>query len=366
MGKDAKSGKYKYQWTTVKGTRKAAEKRLAEILHQIDTGSFIKPAKTTLGEYLQRWLQDYVKPNLSPRGFERYESIVRKYLIPEMGNVILTQLKPEHLQGHYTAKLERGLSAGSVRYHHAVIHKALQTALKWGLVNRNVADAVDAPRARHKEMQIWDEDECCHFLESVKDSPYYALFYTALYTGMRRSEMLGLRWHDIDFVFCQLSVKRSLHQLKDGSFAFTPPKSASSRRTIALSPSSILSLKEHKEKQALEHAMLAIPSKDDDLVFGHFEGGPLCPNTVTHAWKVLATRSGVKVIRLHDARHTHASLMLKQGIHPKIVQERLGHASIQITLDTYSHVVPGLQQAAAESFDKLLNGRGKNEGVKYY
>jgi integrase len=366
MGKDASSGKYKYQWTTVKGTRKDAEKRLGEILHQIDTGSFIKPAKTTLGEYLERWLRDYVKLNLSPRGFERYESIVRKYLIPEMGNVTLTQLKPDHLQGHYTAKLERGLSAGSVRYHHAVMHKALQTALKWGLVNRNVADAVDPPRARHKEMQIWDEDESNRFLKSVKDSPYYALFHTALYTGMRRSELLGLRWHDIDFVFCQLSVKRSLHQLKDGSFAFTPPKSASSRRTIALSPSSMLTLKEHREKQALEHAMLVIPFTDDALVFGHFEGGPLRPNTVTRAWKVLAARSGVKVIRLHDARHTHASLLLKQGIHPKIVQERLGHASIQITLDTYSHVVPGLQQAAAESFDKLLNGRSKREDVKYY
>ena len=128
----------------------------------------------------------------------------------------------------------------------------------------------------------------------------------------------------------------------------------------------MLTLKEHREKQALEHAMLAIPSKDDDLVFGHFEGGPLRPNTVTRAWRVLAARAGVKAIRLHDARHTHASLMLKQGTHPKVVQERLGHASIQITIDTYSHVVPGLQQAAAESFDKLLNGRGKREDARYY
>jgi integrase len=363
MGKDAKSGKYKYQWTTVKGTKKDAEKRLGEILYQIDNGSFIKPDKTTLGEYLERWLQDYVKPNLSPRGFERYASIIRQHLIPEMGNIILTQLRPEHLQGHYTAKLTGGLSAGTVRYHHAVIHKALQTAFKWGLVNRNAADAVDAPRARHKEMQIWDENESNQFLKIAKESSYYALFHTALFTGMRRSELLALRWHDIDFVFCRLSVNRSLHHLKDGSFIFTEPKSASSRRTIALSPSAILTLKEHKEKQALERVMLAIPLKDDDLVFSDPDGRPLRPNTVTRAWRVLAARAGVKAIRLHDARHTHASLMLKQGTHPKVVQERLGHASIQMTLDTYSHVVPGLQQAAADSFDKLLNGRGEKEYV---
>ena len=147
--------------------------------------------------------------------------------------------------------------------------------------------------------------------------------------------------------------------MKDGSYVFTEPKSAKSRRTIALSPSAILTLKEHKEKQALECAMLGIPLKDDDLVFSTQEGKPLRPNTITLAWSMLAARAGVKVIRLHDARHTHASLMLKQGIHPKVVQERLGHASIQMTLDTYSHVAPGIQQAAAESFDKMLNRKNK-------
>jgi integrase len=173
-----------------------------------------------------------------------------------------------------------------------------------------------------------------------------------------------LRWQDVDFVFSQIYVNRSLHHLKDGSYVFTEPKSAKSRRTIALSPSAILTLKEHKEKQALERAMLGTPLRDGDLVFSDLEGKPLRPNTITRAWTMLAARAGVKVIRLHDARHTHASIMLKQGIHPKIVQERLGHASIQMTLDTYSHVAPGLQQAAAESFDKLLNGRRENVAVE--
>jgi len=185
---------------------------------------------------------------------------------------------------------------------------------------------------------------------------------------MRRSELLGLQWQDI--AFHQIYVNRSLHHLSDGSYVTTQPKSAKSRRTIALSPSSILTLTEHKEKQAAIRAMMGIPLKEDDLVFSTVEGKPLRPNTVSRAWTMLAARAGVKVIRLHDARHTHASLMLKQGVHPKIVQERLGHTSIQITLDTYSHVAPGLQEAAAEGFDKLVspkyNKTGQNEAVENY
>jgi integrase len=360
LGYDPANGKRKQQWVTVKGTKKEAEKRLSELLHQLDTGTFMKPGKTTLAEYLERWLADYARPNLSPRGFERYESIVRVHLIPALGSITLTQVRPEHLQGHYTTQLNNGLSAGTVKYHHTVIHKALQTAIRWGLVSRNVADGVDVPRARRPEMQTWDEDEISRFLEAAKNSPYYALFYTALFTGMRRSELLALRWQDVDFIFSQVSVSRSLHHLKDGSYVFTQPKSARSRRTIALPPSAIMVLREHREKQEQERAMLGTPPKDDDLVFSSLEGKPLRPNTVSRAWTMLAARAGVKVIRLHDARHTHASLMLKQGIHPKIVQERLGHASIQITLDTYSHVAPGLQQAAAESFDKLVSPRYNN------
>jgi integrase len=355
LGTDPHTGKRKQQWVSVKGTKKEAEKKLAELLHQLDTGTFMRPSKTTLAEYLEKWLADYAKPNLSPRGFERYAGIIRKHLIPDMGSITLTQLRPEHLQKHYTARLNSGLSARTVRYHHAVIHKALQTAVKWGLVSRNVADGVDMPRIRRTEMQTWDEDDVNRFLEAAKDNPYYALFYTALYTGMRRSELLGLKWSDVDFILSQVYINRSLHHLKDGSYVFTQPKSAKSRRTIALPPSAILVLKKHRETQKLERTLLGVPLTDDELVFSQFDGRPLRPNTVTRAWAMLAARAGVKVIRLHDARHTHASLMLKQGIHPKIVQERLGHASIQITLDTYSHVAPGLQQAAAEGFDRLLN-----------
>jgi integrase len=354
LGKDSTTGKYKQQWVSVKGTKKEAEKRLAEILNQVDNGTFLKPNKTTLAEYLEQWLKDYAWPNLAPRTAEGYEHICRHHFIPVLGNMTLTQLKPEHLQRYYSEKLTKGLSAQTVRHHHTVLHKALQTAVEWGLLSRNIADAVRSPQVQRPEMQTWDEDDITRFLESARNSFYYVLFYTALFTGMRRSELLALRWQDIDFMFSQIYVSRSLQVLKNGKAVFGPPKTAAGKRTVAIPPSAILLLKEHKEKQALEHTMLGTPLKDGDLVFSHIDGTPLLPNTVTHAWIKLVRRIGLKRIRLHDARHTHASLMLKQGTHPKVVQERLGHASIQITLDTYSHVAPGIQEAAANRFDEAF------------
>lgn len=352
-GKDA-TGKRRQQWITVKGSKRDAERELSKILHHLDTGVYVKPAKDTLAAYLERWLQDYAKPNLTPRSYERYESITRVHLIPNLGTLTLSQLRPEHLQRHYTAMLDKGLSPLTVRYHHVVIHKALATALRWGVVARNVADGVDAPKCRRSDMQIWNEAELNTFLEAAKGTQYYALFYTALFTGARRSELLALRWQDIDFLYGQIYINRSLHHLKDGTYIFTAPKTARSRRTIALPPSAFLVLEAYRKAKEVEAAMMDETLKDSDLVFNSL-GKPWRPNTVSRAWVMLAAKAGVKPIRLHDARHTHASLMLKQGIHPKVVQERLGHASIAITLDTYSHVAPGLQEAAAKSFDAVVN-----------
>jgi len=349
--------------SVAKGTKKEAERRLSELLNQLDTGTFMKPGKTTLGEFLEKWIKDY-QHNLSPRGFERYAGIISKHLIPSLGRIVLTQLRPEHLQNHYSTKLKNGLSAKTVNFHHSVLHVALQTALKWGLIARNPADAVDPPRVHRKDMQTWDEEEIARFLEVAKNSPYYELYYLVLFTGMRRSELLALRWVDLDFIYSQLYINRSVHRLRDGKYIFTEPKSEKSRRTIALPPSVILMLKAYKEQRAIEQALLGISLSDDDLVFCRLDGEPLRPNTVTHAWNVLAARAGIKVIRLHDARHTHASLMLKAGIHPKIVQERLGHSSIGMTLDTYSHVAPGLQEAAAEKFDSMVNLRRETRAVE--
>jgi integrase len=354
LGKDTTTGKYKSRWYTIKGNKKDAEKKLSELLHQLDTGNYLQPGKIKLIEYIKRWLTDYAKANLSPRGYERYESIARVHIIPTLGSIYLTQLRSNHIQTLYVNKLSKGLSAGSVKYIHTVLHKALHTALKWGLVPRNVADGVEIPTVKQPEMVTWNEYELNNFLETARSCEYYELFYIALFTGMRRSELLALRWQDMDLILGQIYVNRGLHHLKDGSYVFTKLKSAKSRRTIALPPSATLLLQDYYNKCCINAAMLGTTIKDSDLVFSTIDGRPLRPNTVSRAWVNLTVHAGVKRIRLHDARHTHASLMLKQGIHPKIVQERLGHASIQITLDTYSHVAPGLQEAAANRFDDII------------
>lgn len=369
LGKDAATGKYKYQWVSVKGTKRDAEKRLSELLHQLDDGTFIKPGKTTLGEYLGKWLNDYVWPNLAPRTAEGYESIVRCHLVPALGSIPLVQLKPDRIQRYYSEKLSNGrydgegaLTHTSVLHHHTCLHRALKMALGWGLINRNAADAVTPPRPRRPEMHTMTEDDITRFLEAAKATPYYVLFYQAVFTGMRRSELLALRWCDVDLLLCQAHVTRTLHQLRTGEIVIGVPKSVKGRRMISLPPSAALLLQEHRDNQSAQRRILGVPLKEDDLIFSTLDGKPLRPNTVTRAWSVLAARCGLKGVRLHDARHSHASLMLKQGVHPKIVQERLGHATIAVTLDTYSHVAPGLQEAAAKGFDEMVSPRRKRRG----
>lgn len=371
LGKDPSTGKYKCQWITVRGTKKDAERRLSELLHQLDTGSFVRPSKISLSEYLEKWLNEYAWANLGPRTAEGYSQIIRGHISPSLGNIPLTDLKPAHLQGYYSEKLENGrsdgkgaLSARTVRHHHMVLHDALKHAVKWGLLSRNVADAVSTPRCQRPEWHTLSEDDIHNLLEAAKGIPYYDLFYLAIYTGMRRSEILALRWCDVDLTLCQAYVTRSLHRLKTGEIVIRPPKTGKGRRNVALTPSTTLLLKKRLEKRITEMTALGSKVQEENLIFSDLEGRPLLPDSVTQAWRRVTRQIGINGVRLHDARHSHASLLLKQGVHPKVVQERLGHASIQTTLDTYSHVVPGLQEMAAANFDQMLSLRREKEPVK--
>jgi len=361
LGSDPATGKRKQQWVSVKGTKKDAEKKLGEILHQIDTGVFTKPGKTRVGDYLEQWLKDYCWANLTPGTAESYQWIVRVHLIPAIGQLLLTDLKPQHLQHLYSEKLSSTrkdgnglLSTRTVQYMHVTLHKALSDALKLGMISRNPAEAVERPRTRRRGFQIMNEKEIMLFLELAKSTPYYSLFYLVIFTGLRRSELLALNWSDVDLILCQLSISKTIHHLHDGQTIFAQPKTAKGRRLIALSPSTVAVLREEYNAQAELKKALGMEISDDDLIFCHIDGSPLLPDTISHVWIRLAKRCGLDGVRLHDCRHTHASLLLKQNIHPKVVSERLGHASVQITLDTYSHVTPGLQQAAANRFDDIV------------
>jgi len=330
----------------------------------VDRGTLVKtPTKLTVGDFLARWLRDYVATNTRPRSYEGYEVICRVHLVPNLGHIPLKALQPAHLQAFYAEQLkngrkdgkEGGLSARSVLHHHRVLSEALTHAVKWGLVGRNVAEAVDPPRPTRKEMATLDAAGVQRLLEAAQGTPYHAALHLAIYSGMRRSELCGLRWQDVDLALGTASVCQVLHVLRGGRRVFMEPKSAKGRRLIALSPAAVLALRAHRERVEADYAKMEKPLAPSDLVFAWADGSPMLPDTLTHGYEKIAKRAGIYgVVRLHDLRHTHASLMLRQGVHPKIVQERLGHSTISVTLDTYSHVTPGLQEQAALRFEQEL------------
>ena len=360
VGRDPSTGKRVRQFETVRGPKRDAERRLRELLVSVEQGSYIKPARVALGEWLENWLQSYVATNCAPTTAESYGFIVYRYLIPGLGTIPLSQLQPAHIQRFYGEALSqggvggRGLSARTVLYCHRVLFEALRYGVKQGMVSRNVAEAADPPQPKHTQQATLAADDIAPFFEAAKRTPWHVPFYTKLYTGLRRSELLGLRWCDVDLDLAVCSVVQTLHRLAGGKYIMKPPKSAKSRRLVDLPPTLALLLREYKAEQQALRILLGKPLADSDLVFAHPDGTPLDPDTITHAFGKLIRRAGLPHMRLHDLRHTHATLMLKAGVHPKIVQERLGHANIGITLDLYSHVVPELQEAAAERFDKIL------------
>ncbi len=359
-GRDPATGKRLRHFESVKGNKKVAQQRIHELLHTLEQGAYIKPLRVTLAEWLRDWISGYVATNCSLRTAQSYQSEVKCHLIPALGAIPLAQLQPQHLQNYYACALSQGrvdgkggLSARTVQYHHRILSEALSHAVKMGILVRNVAEAADPPRPEQKNMATLVPEDVPQFLEAAHETPYYGLFYTALYTGMRLGELLGLRWCDVDLDMASLSVVQALYK-RSGVCKMVKPKSSHSRRRIALSPSLALLLRDHKAEQQVQRILLGTPLSDSDLVFCHHDGKPLDPGVVSHTFARVLKKAGLPHIRFHDLRHTHATLLLKGGIHPKIVSERLGHANIGITLDTYSHVLPGLQEKAAEHFDNLV------------
>ena len=366
VGRDPRTGKRRQQWYTVKGTKKDAERELRERLRSLETGSYVKPEKTSVGEYLRHWVDSHAMMHTSPRTAEGYQAIVNRYLIPALGEISLCDLQPRHLEKYYADALSHGrldgkggLSPRTVLHQHRLLSQALSHAVKQGLLVRNVAGAVVAPRPGRSQMATLSAADVPRFLDAARRTPYYILFYTALYTGMRRGELLGLRWCDIDLGKASISVVQTLCRLSGGKFVIKEPKSPYSRRLVALSPSVAELLRRHYTEQETQRILVGKALAGDDLVFAYPDGRPLDPSTVTHTFGQMIKKTGLPHIRFHDLRHTHATLMLKGGVHPKIVSERLGHANIGITLDTYSHVVPGLQEAAALRFDALIRSEGE-------
>lgn len=358
LGRDDETGRKRQKWVSGFRTKRDAQAALTEALGRVQAGQFADPGRATVAEFLANWL-DAVTPSLRPSTVASYRMIVDHWLVPQVGQVRLASLTPGNLNKAYGRLLTGGgkgggpLSARSVRYAHTVLGKALSDAIEWGLLARNPARAAKPPRQARPEMKCWDVAEAKAFLSAVADDRLSAMWLLMVTTGLRRGEVAGLRWSDVDLDTGALAVRHALVTV-DYKVLAAEPKTAKGRRTVALDPATVAALRQHRARQGEERVAAWAVWTESGLVFVQEDGRPYHPERLTIMFKRYVKEAKLPPIRLHDLRHTSATLALAAGIHPKVVQERLGHSSINITMDTYSHVVNGLQQEAADRLAALL------------
>lgn len=336
-------------------TRSECERLLREAIQRFESGQASLDERITVREYLvDRWLPS-IASTVRPATHRRYTDIVVGHILPAMGHLRLSKLSALDLQRLYADRLATGLSPNTVRHHHAVLHRALGQAVRMRVIDRSVADLVDPPRSVKPDVKAWDVREVVRFLDVGDTSDLAALWRLALLGGLRRGELLGLKWDDVDLERGTLAVRHSLIRGNASTWELGAPKTASGRRTIALDKTCVAALRKQRAAQNAERLRLGPIWNDQGFIFANETGGPLHANTVVLRFKRLAAAAGVTPIRFHDMRHTCATLALVHGVHPKVVQERLGHSNIAMTLDRYSHVTPGLQREAADMIAAALD-----------
>ena len=336
-------------------TRQEVADKLARVLSDRAQGLTFDAGSLKLGEYLDRWLPD-IRDTVRQRTWERYEQIARVHIKPALGRVKLKALSPTHVRVLYREKLDAGLSRRTVQYIHTTLHKALKDAVSDGLIPRNVAEGIRPPRPMKKEITPLSPEQARAFLAAAHEDRFEALYVLAVHCGLREGELLGLKWDDVDLETGMLRVKRTLSQPRSG-YVFELPKNGKGR-SIKLTQAATEALKGHLGRQLEEIDGSGDYYQDQGLIFPSRKGTPMnARNLTARSFKPLLKRAGLPNIRLHDLRHTCATLMLCEGVHIKLVQELLGHATISITLDTYSHLLPGMGDETAWAMDRIFNGR---------
>ena len=360
LGKDPLTGKRKRGSVTVKGKRHEAERELRRILGTLDNNDYVEPNKVTVREFLKQWLET-IKAQVSPKTHESYAQIVDNFLIPTFGNHILPKLIPATIQQAYNKweaggrrdKKQGGLSPRTRLYIHRILKSALKHAAQLQLIARNPADAVKAPRIKKTPAATLTAEQSIILLDALRDTALYWPVLLSLTTGMRRGEVLALRWKNVDFEKKTIRVVESLEQSKQG-IRFKAPKNERTRAVI-LPSFAVDELRRLKEKQAEELADLEIMQTGETSVCARYDGQPMLPLTLTHQFAdAIKKMPNLPKVRFHDLRHSHATQLLSAGIHPKIAQERLGHSTITTTLDLYSHATDTMQDEAAEKLDSAL------------
>ena len=338
---------------TVRGNRKKAEAVLTERRTSLETGSFSGKKKLTVGAYLQDWLETYAVTNCTAKTVQGYKQSINCYTGPISG-ITLQKLDATHIQPIYAGMIKRGLSNRSVDALHKALSIAFNTAVKQGTIKRNILDAVIAPKVIKKEVEVWDTETRAKAMTILRESQYGDFYQLGLMTGMRRGELAGLKWASVNLASKHLQVVNTLQRITGQGLMNGQPKTERSRRSIALSPDTVSLLHEIRGKQMTQQLEVADAWTDSGYVFTHPDGMPIDPNLATRAFKKVVTTSGLPKLTIHGLRHTHATILLEQGVNPKVVSERLGHASVATTMDIYSHVLPDMQEKAALAIDAAL------------
>lgn len=338
----------------VKGSKKNAESVLRERISAVENGGFVSKSAETVTQFIERWLRDYASVNVAPSTMRGYQSKINCYIVPYLGTVKLQALTARHVQAMYSKMLDAGLSASTCLHAHRVIREALNHGVKWGLIVRNPADGATPPRREVKPLDMWDAATINKFLDVVAGSEFRDLYHLAILTGMRRSEILGLEWANVDIDGGVLRIVRTLQRISGHGIHQGKPKTTAGKRSVALS-SDAISLLRRVHTAQLEHRLAVGPAwQSYDLVFTQADGKPLHPDKVSYDFRQRVDSAELPYLTFHGLRHAHATMLLQGGVHPRIVSERLGHASIGITLDVYSHVLPNMQESAAIAIDAAL------------
>jgi integrase len=334
-------------------TREEVRRKLSEILHTLDHGTFADARGKTLGEFLDEWLVEVAKPRVRAWTFNGYEVHVRLHIKPAIGRIPLDRLTPQNVQFLLNEKLRQGLKPKTVRYIRGTLRTALNEAQRWGLVPRNAAALVDGPRVERYTVHPFTPDEARTLLHSVKGDRLEALYSVALTMGLRQGEALGLTWDDVDLQLGYLRITKQLQRIH-GSPKLVEPKTERSRRTLALPPMIARHLQQHLAKQQRERVNAGSRWLEHGLVFTTPIGTPLDGTAVTKQFHQVLDRAGLSQRRFHDLRHSCATLLLVQGVSPRVVMDLLGHSQIGLTMNTYSHVIPDLRRDAADRIEQLL------------
>ena len=356
--RDASTGERKRKWHRFTGTKREAQIECARLVAEIHRGTYLEPAKTTVAQFLEQWLES-TRVNVAPRTHERYAEIVRRNIVPQIGAVILSKLKPAQISAAYAKALSEGrrdgaggLSPRTVLYMHRVLKQALKQGVQWELLHRNPADAVQPPKVEKRRMATYDMAQTAALLESLKGQRIYVPVLLAVLCGLRRGEIAALKWRNIDFEKGSLAVVASVEQM-NCSVRLKETKSGRVR-TVALPLTVRDELRAHRLTQAQHLLKLGVRLADDSFVCALEDGSPMQPTFITHEWVRAIKGTALPRYRFHDLRHAHGTHMLASGTHIKVASERLGHSKVGITLDLYSHVLPGMQEDAAAKIDAAL------------